>query len=123
MDTIGSRISFLIQTHGITKTTFASKMNLSQGFVSQICSDARLPSDRTILDVCREFRVNEQWLRTGEGPMNYKTSRTEQIASFMSDVMAASPDDVRQVLVGALSQLDADDWEAIRNIFKKTGLI
>lgn len=27
------------------------------------------PSEQTILSICREFSVNEHWLRTGEGEM------------------------------------------------------
>jgi transcriptional regulator with XRE-family HTH domain len=63
------RISLVVDKSGLTKTAFAKRINVSQGLISQICAGTTNPSDRTISDICREFRVNEKWLRTGEGPM------------------------------------------------------
>lgn len=123
MDTIGSRISHLIQSQGLNKTSFALRLGLSQPFVSQICSGSKIPSDRTIADICREFRVNEEWLRTGEGSMFLSESRSDLIASFMADVMGSAPNDARQVIVSGLAKLDVEDWETIRDILKKMGLI
>ena len=63
------RIGLVVDKSGLTKTAFAKRINISQPFLSQLCSGYSNPSDRTISDICREFRVNEKWLRTGEGPM------------------------------------------------------
>ena len=49
------RISLVIKERKITKTEFAKRLNVSQAFVSQMCSGAARPSDRTIADICREF--------------------------------------------------------------------
>lgn len=124
MSTIGDRISVLIDSiDGLNKSKFAKRVGIAPAYVSQICSGVRFPSDRTIADICREFRVNEEWLRTGEGTMFLPDSRSDLIASFMAEVMGASSDDIRQLIVSGLAKLDVEDWEAIRDIFKKMGLI
>lgn len=51
------------------RSEFARRINITPAYAAQLYSGARVASDRTILDICREFRVNEQWLRTGEGEM------------------------------------------------------
>ena len=51
----------------LTKTAFAEKINVSQSFISRLVSGEKVPSDRTIADICREFNISELWLRTGEG--------------------------------------------------------
>lgn len=69
MEALSERISILISSLRLKKTVVASRLNVSQAFVSQLCAGKANPSDRTIADICREFNVNEKWLRTGKGPM------------------------------------------------------
>ena len=113
MQTINDRICEIISVLGIKKTHFADKIHVSQAFTSQICSGVRLPSDRTIADICREFGVNETWLRTGEGEMFVEMSRDEEIAAFMGELLSEESDDFRHRLIGALSRLDENGWEVL----------
>ena len=62
-----TRINEVIKRSGLTKTDFAKRLRVSQSFVSKICTGTAIPSDRTIAGICREFGVNEDWLRTGNG--------------------------------------------------------
>ena len=87
MDNISSRVCRLIAELNMTKTSFAKALNLSQPFVSQICTGYSQPSERTILDICSKFNVNEQWLRSGEGDMFLKLSRNDEIAAYVARVM------------------------------------
>ena len=76
MSELNERISSVVAMSGNTKTKFAEKINISQPYLSQLCSGAKLPSDRTIADICREFGVSETWLRTGVGePYEVRDSR------------------------------------------------
>lgn len=63
------RILATLKETNITKTEFVKRLNVSQAFVSQMYSGVGNPSGRTISDICRIFRVSEQWLRTGDGEM------------------------------------------------------
>lgn len=71
----------------MTQQAFADRLGFSQNFIWQIEKGDRSPSDRTISDICREFGVREEWLRTGELPMKQSLSRRAQIAKFVADVM------------------------------------
>lgn len=66
---MNNRMRTLIDALEIKKVDFARKLNISQSFVSDMCSGKSKPSDRTITDICREFKVSEEWLRTGKGEM------------------------------------------------------
>lgn len=83
---MNERISELIKELGIKKIDFAKKLNLSQPFVSELCSGAKMPSDRTISDICREFGISEVWLRTGEGPMKLPQSEDEKFQRAVADI-------------------------------------
>lgn len=43
------------------------RINLSQTHISSLENGVREVTDRIISDICREFNVDEHWLRTGEG--------------------------------------------------------
>ena len=53
----------------MTQKTFAEELGLSENFIWQIEKGDRIPSDRTISDICRKFSVNPEWLKNGEMPM------------------------------------------------------
>jgi transcriptional regulator with XRE-family HTH domain len=115
---LNDRINFLIQKLNISKTKFAERLGISQGYTSQLCSGAREPSDRTISDICREFGCDEVWLRTGEGEPFQEESRQEQIMKFAIQTIKGS-DEFRKQFVSMLAKLDVEDWEALAKIFTK----
>ena len=121
MDTINIRICYLIRDLGITKTAFAEKIHVTPQFVSSLCSGVKIPSDRTILDICREFRCTEQWLRTGTGEMFPPRTRSQEIADFAADLLSDEPESTRSVVISYLMRWDADDWSAVTKILRKHG--
>ena len=115
MSAISERISSLIDALGIKQTAFASQLNVSQAFVSQMCSGSAQPSDRTIADICREFHVNETWLRTGEGDMFLRRTRNEELSAFFGDVLDGEPD-FRQRLFLVMSRMTTSEWELLEQM-------
>lgn len=109
---MNTRIQQIIIKKGINKTEFARKIKVSQAYVSQLCSGTKTPSDRTIADICREFDVNEYWLRTGEGDMFIQRSRGDQISAFVSDILNGPPD-FRQRFISVLSRMTPEEWDLL----------
>lgn len=112
------RIEFIIKSVNIKKVDFAKRLNLSQAFVSQMCSGVARPSDRTVQDICREFGCNEVWLRTGEGEPFHETTREEEIMRFAVQTYK-SPNEFRKAFVSLLAKLDPEDWDALERIADK----
>ena len=65
---IGERIKQLRKELGMTQEKFADRIGLKRNSVALI-ELGRETSDQTIFAIFREFRVNEEWLRTGAGEM------------------------------------------------------
>lgn len=103
------RILSVIADSGLTKSKFADRLKITQAFLSQICSGVRNPSDRTISDICREFRVNETWLRTGEGEMRTNSTQRDQLERFFADVLTSAPD-ARSDCLTAMAKLPPEFW-------------
>ncbi len=120
METINSRIAWLVANNPRckTKTDFARIINISQPFLSQICAGDRIPSDRTISDICREFRVREEWLRTGEGDPDIQDTHREKLQRFFADVLATAPDE-RSGFVAALADLPDAFWPLVADLARQ----
>ena len=112
------RIEFIIKSAKIKKVDFAKRLNISQAFVSQMCSGVAMPSDRTIAGICREFGCDEVWLRTGEGEPFRQETRQEQIMRFAVQTVKGS-NEFRKALVAMLATLDDAEWEGLENLLDK----
>ncbi len=53
----------------LTQSAFAGRVGVKQQTIAMLESGNSNPSEQLINGICREFRVNEAWLRTGEGEM------------------------------------------------------
>lgn len=63
------RIRQLRKNLGLNQTDFGERIGIKQGTVTGYETGSRTPTDAVILSICREFDVNEEWLRTGVGEM------------------------------------------------------
>lgn len=116
MNDISSRISTVIKSSGLTKTAFSKKIGLSQPFVSQLASGDASPSDRTIVDICREFGVSEHWLRTGDGEMFVRLSREEEITKFAMSIVRNPDSEFQRRFVSVLAQLTPEQWQLMEQM-------
>lgn len=74
---MNERIKTIREDRKLSQSEFADMLDLKRNSISLIELGKRNPSDRTINDICREFSVNEHWLRTGEGEPYIKGSEDE----------------------------------------------
>ena len=104
-----TRIAAVIADSGLTKTAFGQRIGLTQSFVSRLALGVSAPSDRTISDICREFNVREEWLRTGEGEMYILTDAETELANFCADVLTGVSGPDRRRLASLLAGLSDDE--------------
>lgn len=116
---MNKRIAQIRKQAELSQQQFADRIGLTKNFVSLLETGNRTPSDRTISDICREFSVNEDWLRNGTGNMEKPMSRDQEIAAFMGDVMASETDDFRRRLMAVLAKLDVAEWELLEKMALK----
>jgi transcriptional regulator with XRE-family HTH domain len=103
----------------INQDDFAKKIGLTKNYISLVETGGRVPSDRTILDICREFNVNEYWLRTGDGEMFRKKSRGEEIMEYAAKVAGGELDEFQTALFSTMSKLSAEQMALLADIAKK----
>lgn len=116
MNDINSRIKTIVDNSKMKKGEIAAKLNISQPFLSQLCAGVRNPSDRTISDICREFDIREEWLRTGEEPMKESHTRDEILAEKLEGTLTAGNEDFRKRLIAVLAGLPPEKWSVLEEI-------
>ena len=120
---MNERIDAIIKETGIKRVDFAKRLNLSPPYISELCSGKTKPSDRTISDICREFNVSENWLRTGSGEMFIQLSRSQEVAEFTSKILKGDNDNFKRRFIAVLAQLEEPEWELIEKMAKKLSAV
>lgn len=77
-----TRIKEVRQKLNLTQAGFAEMIGLSQNYIALIETGKRVPSSRTVSDICRVFGVSLDWLKTGEGCMFGDNSQDEITMAF-----------------------------------------
>ena len=110
---MNNRIKNFRKQLNLTQEEFSSRIGLSRNFIAQIETGAKNPSDRTISDICREFGINEEWLRTGSGEMRIPVE-DEAVAAVSDLVEKSNPlyDVIKGIMV-AYQKLDGPSREVI----------
>lgn len=119
------RLKKLRKTLDLTQQAFADRIGMKQNTIAQYEMGRTIPSDAIIFSICREFNVNENWLRTGEGDMFMEMSRDEQIEKFIGDLLHGEEDSFKRRLISGLAALDENGWKVLKDfldsIQKKRG--
>lgn len=120
MDTVAVRIIKVIDALNINKSEFARSINVTPAYISKLGkSPDAVPSDRTIADICREFRVSETWLRTGEGEMFLPMDADEELARVLVQVLAEiklSNDKLIKAIIKSYWRMDDAGKAVIRQL-------
>lgn len=114
--TPGERIKLVRKELGLTLEKFGNKIGMKRNSMSQIETGKNSATDQTIKSICREFSVNEDWLRNGIGEMFIDTD--EDFAARIDRIMAGE-DENRKNLFKVMLELSDEDVIALKNLFDK----
>ena len=111
-DLLNERLKELRKTLKLTQQEFADRIHVSRGALAVYEIGRNEPIGAVVDLICREFDVNEHWLRTGEGEMFIAKTPGDEIAAFMGDILRGEPD-FRQRFIAVLSRMTADEWKVL----------
>ena len=117
---MNNRIREVRKAAAISQEEFGKQLGLSRQYITLVETGERVPSDRTIRDICRIFNVSETWLREGVGEMYAPRSREQEMAAYVKSLMADDPESFRSRLVTALLRFDPNgpEWEVLERIYE-----
>lgn len=79
------RIKKIRKENKLTQKEFAERLGIKQNTVASYEMGRIGVSDSVIISICREFNVNEEWLRTGNGNMQIYVK--DEIAAIVSELL------------------------------------
>ena len=113
---LNTRLKAIRKSVLLSQEEFGKKLGITGAAISKIESGNRNVTEQMTLAIIREFDVNEQWLRTGEGEMFLIKTRDEEIASFIGTLLKKEDDTFKKRLISALSKLEEPDWEVLEKM-------
>ena len=82
---MNERIKELRKHLGLTLEEFGKRLGVTRSAIGHLERGERTLTDQMFLSICREFNVNEEWLRTGEGEMF--TLQEDEEAAYVSELL------------------------------------
>ena len=103
----------------INQDDFSKKIGLSRSNIANIETGRVKLTDRTISDICREFNINEHWLRTGKGEMELTMDSDEEFMYLVGQFSAENDEYKKRIIKAMLSIEDRESWELITKMVEK----
>ena len=102
----------------LSQEAFGQRIGITKAAISKIESGNANPSEQTLLSICREFNVNEEWLRTGNGEMFNPMSEDEELDLYVGRISGGA-DEFKKILIKTLCKLSEDEWDVLKKIISE----
>lgn len=119
---IAERVKQIRKEAGLTQQQFADRLGLKRNSIAQI-EGGRNTSDQTIRAICKEFNVNEAWLRDGIGEPHTEQSWEEEVAQFVFSTFQNEEETVQKDFLRVLTRLSPKQWELLGDIAEQFYLV
>lgn len=94
----------------MSQEEFGKHIGISNTAVSKIEKGENNLTEQNILAICKEFNVNEEWLRTGNGEMFNKLSQSEETAAIVARIVSDTDNPLKADFLNTAAKLiDNDD--------------
>lgn len=117
---MNERLKELRKNEGLTLEKFGARLGVSKVAISLIESGKNNLTEQMMKAICREFNVNEEWLRDGVGEPYIIPE--DDITSVVGNILDNPDDDFYRIAVDVLRTYDElnDDGKTILRNFAKT---
>ena len=119
MSYLHEQLKKLRKTLDLTQEEFANCLSVSRSTVATYEVGKSNPSDAAISLICREFNVNEDWLRNGIGDMFLPTDQNTDIAKLTKQLSNEEKDSFKNRVVSMLANLPIEEWEFLEKRTKE----
>ncbi len=113
------RIKKIRKELDLTQQEFADKLGVKRGAIANYEIGRNEPVDSVISLICREFNVNEHWLRDGTGSMFIEKDIEDQLMEWAGKVLGDQDSKFKKRFVTMLMGLTEDEWEFLEKKAKE----
>lgn len=110
------RLKELRKILNLTQQEFSNRIGIKRNNIACYETGKNTPSDAVIALICREFNVNENWLRTGEGDMFLDSDRKSEIDKLTNLLLNEESASFKSRFVNMLANLTVEEWAFLEKI-------
>lgn len=110
---MNERIKKLRKELGLSGEKFGERIGVGKTAISRLENGSNNVTEQTFKSICREFNVNEEWLKTGEGEM-FKPAE-DKFTAYLARIDVGN-DDLIKDLIEVYMELDSTSKDALRKL-------
>lgn len=107
------RIKVIRKENNMSQEKFGELLGITKASVSRLESGENNPSEQTVMLICREFSINEEWLRTGQGEM-YKPTE-DKLEMYLGQISKGNDEFIKDI-IEIYMELDQSSKDALKMI-------
>ena len=117
---MNERIKALRKRLGLTQQAFADRLKIARGNIGAYEVGKNAPSDALISLICKEFNVNEIWLRTGEGGDDNMFTKVNEEDRFSINLgkLSRTENQMARNMLNAIAEADPEKLKHIEEFMK-----
>ena len=117
---MNERIKALRKRLGLTQQAFADRLKIARGNIGAYEVGKNAPSDAVISLICKEFNVNEIWLRTGEGGEDNMFTKVNEEDRFSINLgkLSRTENQMARNMLNAIAEADPEKLKHIEEFMK-----
>lgn len=116
--TPGGRVRQIRKQKSMTLEQFGEKVGVTKQTISRIENGINSLTEQMILSICREFGVNENWLRNDEGKMFVEVPAEDEYFKAVTQISKSNDKLAMQAII-EYWKLDDVSKEALKNYIYK----
>lgn len=120
---MNERLKKLRKALDLTQKEFGERIGVKGNTIAQYEIGRNAPIDSVFSLICREFNVNETWLRTGESNMFIEVPEEDEVMKYMALLLKDENDIVTKAVTGfvlAYGKLNPANKSIIQTLLKET---
>lgn len=112
------RLKKIRKNSGLTQVEFGSRISVKGNTITGYETGIRMPSDAVIFSICREFNINEEWLRNGTGEMSMDLNKDDRFSMNLSKLGRTENEFIISA-VNVLAETEPEKLEIVEMLMKK----
>lgn len=118
---LGERVRLVRDEAGLSREAFSERIGYKTANSIQLVErNMRGLSEGAIRELCRQFSIDERWLRTGEGEMHRDLAPALAAAERVRRLLVDAPASTAGAVIAALVELDplGPEWEVLGSLLR-----
>ena len=120
---MNTRIKQIREYWELTQEEFGKKIGSARNTIANYENGNRNPSNSVIISICREFNVNEDWLRTGNGELFKESPLRNEVGYYVEELLEDFKDnpfyDMIIEMMKTYAELDDKSKKVLRDCASK----